>query len=283
MSFYAKKWAVPYLTPSIASVLLAKSPAHARMSCPYFPEYAPKQPSAAMEFGTLVDELVLNGAQNVTVIDETDYKKKATRDARDAAIAVGEIPTLTDDYERACVVAARICDKMSQNGVEIDDCSLRQRLFWTESGVDLSGEPDIVSIGYTPALIVDIKTTALVPTAGNWTRHVAAMSYDIQAAAYCERLATRDFFWCVAEVNPPYSVVLHRATPTLLASGQRRWNDAKRIWGECIASDNWPGPDDGEIDPAPWMTSDEITFTEEATDGERNDTRADPSVDRAEI
>lgn len=268
MNFYATPWDKPYLTPSIAGVLLTKSPAHARLACPYFKEYAPKAATPAMQFGTLVDELVLGNAERVYVIDAPDYKTKAARADRFAALEAGDIPALMPDYERAVTIAAYIDQKLTENGIDLGKCDLRRRLFWNSACVSLSGEPDVVSHDYAPPLVVDIKTTALVPTADNWTRHVAGMGYDIQAAAYCERLNTDVFFWLVAEVNPPHSVVLHRATPTLLASGQRRWDEAKRIWGECIAADSWPCPDDGEIDPAPWMISDEIIFTEESPDGE---------------
>jgi len=263
MSFYDRKWDKPYLTPSLARTLLAKSPAHARLACPFFPEYAPRQPTAAMIEGTVVDEMIIGDPQRVVVVDAPDWRTKAAKDKRDDAIAAGKIAVLTETAARCAMLASRLRDALECNGVELTHCSLRHRLFWRSEDVDCSGEPDIVDHSYDPPVVIDIKTTTICPTADNWSRHVAGMGYDIQAATYCEAAAAGNFAWLVIETVPPYSVVMHIASAALLRVGRQQWDAAKKLWARCIAGNDFPGPEDGIIDPAPWQISDEITFTEE--------------------
>lgn len=263
MSFYNAKWDKPYLTPSLARTLMVKSPAHAKIACPFFPEYAPKAPTAAMIEGTIVDELLIGDPDRIVVVDAPDWRTKAANKQRDEASAAGKIPVLTETAARCATLVARLRDALDRNGVDLASAALKRRLFWRSENVECSGEPDIVDHGYAPPMIVDIKSTTICPTANNWERHVAGMGYDIQAAAYCEAVETKGFAWLVIETAPPYSVVMHVASGSLLDVGKRQWDDAKKLWSQCLAGNDFPGPKDGIIDPAPWQTSDEITFTEE--------------------
>lgn len=263
MNFYSRKWDRPYLTPSLARALLAKSPAHARLGCPYFPEYTPRQPTAAMIEGTVVDEMLIGDPSRIVVVDAQDWRTKAAKDQRDAAIAAGKIPVLPETAGRCAMLVDRLRDALERNGVDRSVAALKRRLFWRSENVECSGEPDIVDHGYAPPMIIDIKTTTICPTADNWARHAAGMGYDIQAAAYCEAVGAIGFAWLVIETAPPYSVVMHQASGALLRVGRRQWDAAKELWAQCLAVGDFPGPEDGIIDPAPWQTSDEITFTEE--------------------
>ena len=266
MNFYSRKWDKPYLTPSLARTLLAKSPAHARIECPYFFDYTPREPSAAMIEGTIVDEMLIGDPGRIVVVDAPDWRTKAAKEQRDEATAAGKIPALPETAERCAMLAARLRDALERNGVDIAVAALKRRLFWRSGNVECSGEPDIVDHGYAPPMIIDIKTTTICPTSVNWTRHTASMGYDIQAAAYCEAVDAKGFAWLVIETEPPYSVVMHVASSALLRVGQRQWDDAKKLWAECLANNDFPGPEGGIIDPAPWQTSDEITFTEKYND-----------------
>lgn len=263
MNFYSRKWDRPYLTPSLARALLAKSPAHARLGCPYFPEYTPRQPTVAMIEGTIVDEMLIGDHDRVVVVDAQDWRTRAAREQRDEATAAGKIPVLTQTADRCAMLAALLRRELERNEVDLASAALRRRLFWRSENVECSGEPDIVDHMCDPPMVIDIKTTTICPTVDNWTRHVAGMGYDIQAAAYCEAVGGGRFAWLVIETAPPYSVVMHVASGALLRVGQRQWDDAKQLWSQCLAGGDFPGPDDGIIDPAPWQTSDEITFTEE--------------------
>lgn len=261
-SFYDKPWQKPYLTPSLAKVMLDKTPYHAWLACPYYNEPQP-QSSDAMNEGRVVDCLVLGGDPGVTVIDVDGYRTKEARALRDAAVN----PMKITDYER-CLESAEAVqfDILSADGIAARGLSIgttKQRIFWPSAGVDCSTEPDIA----VDDCILDLKRTKVAPTAANWQRHASSMGYHIQAAACLEGTGATKFGWIVVEADPPHCVVVHWASDLFIKVGQRDWSYAKQIWANCVATGHFPAYESGEIDPTGWLVGedgDEITFTEDA-------------------
>lgn len=259
-SFYSKPWSKPYLTPSLAKVLLDKSPYHAKLACPYYTKPEP-QSSDAMNEGRVVDCLVLGGCPDVTVIDVERYSTKESRALRDAAVN----PMKIADYDRCVTAADTVVEQIKRQCLNAADAlahgAIKKRLFWENNGVDCSTEPDV----WCDNTVYDLKRTKVVPTVSNWQRHASSMGYHIQAAATLEATGATKFGWIVVEADPPHCVVVHWASDLFIKTGQRDWNYAKQIWSNCVASDHFPAYESGEIDPAGWLVSeegDDITFTE---------------------
>ena len=49
-----------------------------------------------------------------------------------------------------------------------------------------------------------------------------------------------DFIFIFCELEPPFSVYVARPDGMFWASGDFKWNKAKRIWKECLETNNWP-------------------------------------------
>lgn len=263
MSFYNQQWDRPWLTPSIARVLMTQTPLHARQHCPYYGAGDRPPATAAMDEGTIIDQIVLDGVADVVIVDAPDWRTKAAREQRDEAVAAGRIPVLAGDYDRLVAAARRIrmCATVEVMDA-LDHGRIKERLYWERNGVHCSTEPDIVHA----AAVIDLKRTRICPTADAWRRHVCRMAMHIQAAAHLEATGAERFGWLVVEAGPPHSVVLHWAGASLIECGRRDWERAREAWRRCVADDDWPGPEGGEIEAEDWLVAadPEITFSEEA-------------------
>lgn len=262
-SFYNEKWDRPYLTPSIAKILIGKTPTHARAHCPFYGVEDKPAATAAMNEGTIVDQILLGGSADIVLIDAPDYRTKAAKEQRDEALACGQIPVLVDAYDRLARAAEEVMIKSTPFVREaIEGGDIKTRIFWESNGIACSTEPDII---YHDA-VIDLKHTRICPTADAWRRHVSSMGYHIQAYAHLEATGSDRFGWLVVEALPPHSVVVHWASPALLAIGQRDWQAACRLWKACIDTGDFWGPQTGDIDPEDWLAGDphQIEFTEDA-------------------
>lgn len=261
--FYSQPWGRPWLTPSIARVLMTQTPMHARAHCPYYGAGDRPPTSAAMDEGAVVDELVLGGTEKIAIVDAPDWRTKAARQQRDDAVAAGRIPVLVDSYDRMVSAAGQIRLRAPDRAIDaLGGGTIKQRLYWERNGVHCSTEPDIVHGG----AVIDLKRTRICPTPDAWRRHVCRMAMHIQAAAHLEATSAERFGWLVVEASPPHSVVLHWAGKSLIEVGRRDWERAREAWRRCVADDDWPGPEGGEIEAEDWLVAadPEITFSEEA-------------------
>ena len=262
-NFYETKWDRPWLTPSIANVLLRKTPYHARMACPYY-GHERTPPTPAMIEGSVVDSLVLGGRLPIVTMRTKSWNTNAIKESKRNAEMFGNIVLKQADYDRCADAAREIKEKMPPEAKFYLAGTIKRRIFW-KSGrkrVECSTEPDI----HHGDTVLDLKRTRIVPTGHNWRRHASNMGYHIQAAAVLEATKAKRFGWVIVEADPPHLSVVHWATPAFLEVGKRDWHLARDIWHDCVTSGEFPAYVSEDIDPAPWLISDEgddMIFTEE--------------------
>lgn len=216
-AYYADPFRLPSLSSSIAKVLLDKSPRHAFTQHPRLGGVG-RDPSSAMQFGTVVHKLVLGKGRDFAVIHHDDYRKKAAQEERDAAIASGLIPIKVADYAEAESVAAEIRSRIADQGYSLagesevpigwieavekpltlspreGDLIRPEASEWsplTSADLEIGGVPfvfvrsmlDHVIFAGDRALVLDIKTCESAhPLA--CAKHVATYSYDLQETIY---------------------------------------------------------------------------------------------------
>ena len=90
----------PSFSASLGKVILDQSPLHAYLAHPRLGG-AKREPTSAMEFGTLVHKLILGEGTSIVSVNADTWKTTAARTARDEARAAGKLAVLTADIDEA--------------------------------------------------------------------------------------------------------------------------------------------------------------------------------------
>jgi hypothetical protein len=91
----------PSASSGILSLIVAKTLADARWAHPRLnPDFEPEDDSA-YDLGSVAHELMLGKGAGIHVIDADDWRKQATKDERNEAVAQGKQPCLVKVYDQA--------------------------------------------------------------------------------------------------------------------------------------------------------------------------------------
>jgi hypothetical protein len=120
--------------------------------------------------------------------------------------------------------------------------------------------------------IDDLKTGAVSAKPDAWTRTIYGRGGDLQAALYLRGLKAitgydAAFRWIVAENTYPFAASVIALSPEGLAEAGERVEQAIRLWGQCLASDAWPGYPTRTcyIDPPAWALMQHLEAAEQET------------------
>ena len=249
--YHADPCPEPSLSSSIAKVLISQTPRHAWFAHPRLnPAMQERSASAAMDFGTVVHEVLLGKGGGYTISPYDDFRPKVARAWRDDMISAGKTIIKPDDLDRAKDAAAAIWERIAR----IDACRMafvegegiaETVLIWREGAVWCRAMLDWWD---GAACIHDAKMT------GNGLSDYAlgrAISggYDLQAAHYLRglcvlmpHLAGRfKWRWVFAEMDPPHEVRVIEADGATLTMGEKKRAFALEMWRRCLAADKWPG------------------------------------------
>ncbi len=261
------QWGVegpPRLSPSIAKVLLERSP---RVAWAQHRLGGNKRgpDTAAMNEGRLIERLLLGVGPEIVVIRnprkdkkgnviepieyEDGWRSDAIKEMRDAAKKAGKLPVLPGGEAEYQAVVDGWRSQLAQFEVELTGQS-QVRMEWESEGVPCSGIIDHLIIAPTFAVIYDVKGLECASQQAI-TRAVAAFGYDTQGAAYVEAVETRyphlagrvTFKLICGEKTEEadYSLNVVPYGGTMRELGERKWRRAKRIWGECLRTGEFPG------------------------------------------
>lgn len=237
--------AVPSLSCSVAHAIFARSPEHGmdkhpRLSSPETTD------SDTLNFGGAVHAELLGVGKKFEIIDASDYRTAAAKEARCRARDTGLIPLLVKQYEKvvrvAEVVRRRIDSDPEMAGVLDDADEIESTVIACDDGAWLRARPDLVA----RSAMWDLKITgeAAVPEA--WARRTANnLGYCFRAAFYqhVRELATGEgmaYRFIVAEADRPHAVSLFEATPRKLELAKVEVKHAIALWRQCLGSGVWP-------------------------------------------
>lgn len=219
------------LSPSIAKILLDKSPKHAWQAHRLLGGES-KKPSAAQVKGHAIDKLAFQvGTEPV----KFDYKLSEKV------------------YDEAQIVAGHIKDALLVRGIFGHP---QYRLEWTSNGVDCSGVVDLWdSVSWK---FYELKTTHDLSDY-NITKQIELYRYNLQMAAYSQGLykinptsVAPEGIFIFAETAAPYDVRFVKMSQRMLDDGRDDWDRAGTIWADCIAKNEWPGRGDFVADISPY-------------------------------
>jgi PDDEXK-like domain of unknown function (DUF3799) len=250
----------PSLSSHLAGILLARSPAHAKLSHPRFGGAFPEKPSDEMNVGSIIHGLLLGGGADVVEIDADNYRTKAAQEARDAAYQVGKIPILHHKYLALCDTVESICQVMP---VDFSKARTEVTAIWESDGCPCRARLDSL---FDDWRIIDLKTCENANLSSE-ARNMYSFGYHRQAAANIEAVETLipeaagrvKFVDLFVETAPPYGVVMAELAGDFRDLGQRQWKRAKGIWSQCLATDTFPSyPPNKTVEAPPWAMSEEM-------------------------
>lgn len=234
---------VPTLSSSVASILIDRSPAHARIAHPRFNPAVmlEREFSAAANFGSAVHAMVFGGPHIVS-IDADDWRKKEAKELRDRTLLDGGIPLLRADALRAsdcAAVAGRVVADLTRQAFAFENTIL------FKVGQTLCRcRPDAMT--EDRRLILDLKVTGTNARESN--RQFFSQGYDLQAA-FLERgadsldedgIGKREVIYLFVESEPPFGYQLLEVSEGTLSIARKKMNAAVNMWTRCLKENRWP-------------------------------------------
>lgn len=224
----------------------------------------PSPPKKHYDFGHAVHKMVLGEGTQLAVLDPAIHGLKADGKPSDR-------PTATAKWRKAeekaraegktCITKAQMADAQRMAGKVFShpvaakllaDGTPEVSAYWhdDDTGVRLRARFDFLPQRKGRLIIVDYKTAADASPAG-FVKAVERFGYDQQDAWY--RDAAREvgldedpaFLFIVQEKVPPFLVAVHQIEPEWVEHGRAKNRAAIDLYSECVATDTWPGYDEG--------------------------------------
>lgn len=240
----------PSLSQSMAHTLISRSPSHAWREHPRLGGLG-RATTRAMDAGTIVHSLLLNGSEtddSIVLLDYENYRTKAAQTDRDIAILDGKTPILRMEYEGHRVAANAVLLQLAEFGIELNGQSEGVG-YWSETADDGTEILCRCRMDHWSApLILDFKTTSDAHPR-KCERSIIDHGYDVQAYAYQSAigkifpdLAGRTTFLNIfIEMEPPYLVTPLKPDGSIMQLGRSKWRRAVNLWAKCLREDKWPG------------------------------------------
>lgn len=263
-AYHADPCPEPSLSNSIAGILLARSPLHARYAHPRLRPIPPEpfDVTAGMDFGSALHKRLLGRGADIEVIPFSDYKKDAARERREEARQFGRIPLLEKEMPRLLAIAEAASAQIKAHPDARDFYAPGQSeavliwqdgSVWCRSMVDrLPDDPD--------AAPYDLKVTGLSAAPADWERRMV-QAYRTQPPFYGRGLAKLrgrtppSMRFIVIEDKAPFAVSVMCPAPSLYQAGAADVDQAVRLWARCLGDDDWPGYPafTAHIEAPPWL------------------------------
>lgn len=236
---------MPSLSNSLLKVLLTKSPAHARLAHPVLnPAYVPYE-SDRFSLGTAAHAALLEGIDEVVVVEADDWRTKEAKLQRDHAQALGKTVLLRKHYKdvqamygaaRSFIARTPLLEKVFAAGKP------EQGLFWEEGPIWCRSLIDWLSDDRE--VIVDYKTTSAT-NPDDFIRSMPGFGYDTQAVFYTRGMQALghdpEFYFLVQEDSAPFACYLVQASESMWDMGESKVKRGIAMWTDCLTRDSWPG------------------------------------------
>lgn len=216
---------------------IAKSPAHYRAWLTQL-----HRPSRAMQIGTALHALVLEGIAPTVRPDFSGKGSVAARAEWDAAHEGVTILSEDDAAQVHSMAASIAMHPVAGPALRRADGIAEASILWTcpDTGAECKSRLDWL----LPGIVLDLKTTADArPDA--FARSVASYRYHVQDAFYSQAaasagLSAEHFVFVCVESSPPYSVALYQLDDAARSEGRRLYLRDLETYMRCMERDEWP-------------------------------------------
>jgi len=248
--YFADPAPQPSLTQSLAKVMLEQSPLHAWYKHPRLNPDFVADDQTKYDIGNIAHTLLIGRGKDIVVLkDFDDWRTKAAQELRRDAAAVGKLAVLGKHFSKADRMANSARTQLAQRG--LDDLFVEGHgevvALWQEDDIWLRMMMDWLSPDRMT--YCDYKTTLQSASPLKLGAKMWNDGWHIQAAMAERALdafdpsshGRRDFLFCVQEVDPPYLLTVASITEAPLTLGRKQLQYAVDAWGECAASNHYPG------------------------------------------
>ncbi len=229
--YHADPCPTPSLSASLAKIILAQSPAHARLKHPKLNprlRTGDEKHDNDREIGSAYHAMFLGQGAEVVTIEASDWKKPSIRDERDALQSEGKIVLLA---HQADTVTAMI---------EAASHQLVDRGYGTAFDAGSAETCLICSVGpdwfrrlvdwYTPTMIWDAKTTGASAAPDEVSRLMFSQGWPIDAAMTDfilnvidpETAGRREYLYMIQENYAPYALTVVRMSEAAMIERNSR-------------------------------------------------------------
>lgn len=245
----------PSLSRSTIADLINRTPAHARYFHPRLNPGLAKEESSTFDIGTAAHSLFLEGIDNCAVIDASDWRSKAAKEARDEAREAGKTPLLAHQYDKVKAMVEQAHLQLAASELAIKDLhsegDSELSYIWQEQGVYCRVRPDWIShekiaAGNQRKLILDLKTTGETADPSNFGKKAISIGYDIQEAFYRRGVHAVEggqpplFVFMIQETYEPFLCSFVRLDPAMQEMGKQKVDMGIHLWRICMSENNWP-------------------------------------------
>ncbi len=245
----------PSLTQSIAKILIAQTPLHAKMAHPRLAPPSDGDESEkyvkAQAIGNAAHLILIGRGKTLEIIDADNFTTKAARERRDEASADGKTPILEKHYLIAheMTLAARLqlgqiegCETSFKEGHGAGEvvAACKDGGMWLRTMIDWLS-PDNREVW-------DHKTTGQSVSPYVIGRKMADDGWDVQAAMI-ERIldaldsknaGRRKFRFVCQENEPPFALTVSELAEGPLTIGRKKLQYAINAWREAMTTGIWP-------------------------------------------
>lgn len=261
-TYHADPCPVPSLSRSVIKSLLFQSPAHVKEGHPRLNPAYQSEDDGKFDMGTACHALLLEGVDNIAVIEADSWRGKAAQEARNEAYLQGKTPLLLHQYD-AALMMVKSAERQIAACPELKIKNLREEgdpeltYIWKEEETYLRVRPDWISKDRT--LILDYKTTAASANPEEWGKTGLGSACDIQEALYKRGVKAIEgkepkFIFVVQENYPPYLCSFIGLPPEFSNLGESKVIYGIYLWRKAMESGEWPGYPNrvAWIDPPAW-------------------------------
>ncbi len=247
--YHADPCEVPSLSRSTIIDLLYRSAAHAWYNHPRLnPNFKEDEGEKKFDIGQAAHPLLLEGLDNVAVIEADNWMTKIAKEKRNEAREQGKIPLLLHQYEEVKMMVESThrqilsCKELGITDLQVDGDS-EMSYIWQEEGTWLRIRPDWVSKDHK--LIFDYKTTGISVNPSELARHIVNMAYDVQDSLYSRGVKAihgvdPKFIFIFQEVEEPYFCSFIGLPPEFMEMGKQKVEYGIFLWQECMTRNEWP-------------------------------------------
>ncbi len=239
----------PSLSRSVISDLIYKTPCHTHLNHPRLnPNYKEDDGNGKFDIGTAAHALLLEGVDNMAVIEADDWRTKVAKEARDLARKEGKTPLLKKQYAQVKVMVDEAirqiygCKELGIDNLSLDgDAELSY--LWFEEDTWFKVRPDWIS--KDRKIILDYKTTDGSANPSDLARHIVSLGYDIQNALYVRGVKAVEgtepkMIFVFQETEEPYLCSFVGLPPGFLEMAKSKIDYGIFLWRECMTTNKWP-------------------------------------------
>ncbi len=200
----------------------------------------------AFDIGDALHQRMLEGIDNVKVLDFADWRSKAAKEGREKAYADGTIPMLKHHDTRLRSMEGAVIDELTGHGV-IDAWNAAEpevTLIWERHGV--MNRARIDKLDEKNRIAWDLKTSEELVDPYQWVRRAMNFGIDIRVAHYTDGLTTTlgpgwQYRLLCVEKKRPHCVSISQLPAGLVHMGAEKLVVARYMLEHCLQHDTWSG------------------------------------------